>query len=167
MRFDGYGRQPGYVFGIRRAVSGMVDVYRSRADVALMCVSLMILYLTQRLGVVVGYYSRALCERQKVSFCLRYEMLIEPGCMPNLLLRFITKPTSRPSELIQELATDSSPPTTLILFPSCGTTSRSSFSFHTSPQAFKSFSFPLSSTPVWYPPCRSSRKYFSSVCISH
>ncbi|THY40792.1 hypothetical protein D6C99_08067 [Aureobasidium pullulans] len=37
MRFDGYDRQPGYVFGIRRAVSGLVAVYRSRADVALMC----------------------------------------------------------------------------------------------------------------------------------
>lgn len=144
-------------------------MYIAHARILLWCVSLMILYLSQRLGVVVGYYSRALCERQKVSFCLRYEMLIGSGCMPNLLLRFITKPncSSRPSELIQELATDSSPPTTLILFPSCGTTSRSSFSFHTSPQAFKPFSFPLSSTPVWYPPCRSSRKYFSSVCISH
>lgn len=87
--------------------------------------------------------------------------------MPNLLLRFITKPTSRPSELIQELATDSSSSATLILFPSCGATSRSGLSFHASPQAFKSFSFPLSSTPVWYPPYRSSRKYFSSVCISH
>lgn len=38
VRFDGYGHQPGYVFG-RRAVSGLVDVYRSRADIALMCVS--------------------------------------------------------------------------------------------------------------------------------
>lgn len=38
MRFDGYDRRPGYVFG-RRAVSGLVDVYRSRAHIALMCVS--------------------------------------------------------------------------------------------------------------------------------
>ncbi|THX77126.1 hypothetical protein D6D05_05865 [Aureobasidium pullulans] len=38
VHFDGYGRRPGYVFG-RRAVSGLVDVYRSRADIALVCVS--------------------------------------------------------------------------------------------------------------------------------
>ena len=37
-RFDGYDHQPGYVFG-RRVVSGLVDVHRSRVDVALMCVS--------------------------------------------------------------------------------------------------------------------------------